>query len=87
MDDLIEYAKRRAGILSASSAWGHDDDAALINQLLARIAELERAAAMQTLLDIDGELYDAKGASDDGSGTRAGCCGGVAAERCRAFAG
>lgn len=64
MDNLIEHAKRRASILSASSAWGHDDDAALINQLLERIAELERAGAMQTLLDIDGDLYDAKGETE-----------------------
>lgn len=40
MDDLKEHALRRAGILSMSSAWGHDDDAALLNQLLARIESL-----------------------------------------------
>jgi hypothetical protein len=51
MDNLIEHAKRRAGILSASSAWGHDDDAALINQLLSRIAELERVDGFGELSD------------------------------------
>jgi hypothetical protein len=57
-DDLLEFAERRAAILHASAAWGACEDGMLIEQLVRRIRKAERAAAMETLLQIDGELYD-----------------------------
>lgn len=52
---LKEFAARRAGILSMSSAWAHDDDAALLNQLLAHITDLEAQLAAR-----DAEIAEMK---------------------------
>lgn len=62
MDDIVRFCRERAasyGALRKSSL-----TAIALDKAADRIAELERAAAMQTLLEIDGKLYDAKGGTE-----------------------
>lgn len=58
MDELLTQSRHRANILHASAAWGSDGDAILLEALCAEVERLTRIVAMDTLLQIDGELHD-----------------------------
>lgn len=55
--DLITQARERIAILHASSAWGSDEDAILIEALVRRVEELETE---------NGRLREANGILEDG---------------------
>lgn len=61
-NQMVSLARDRAFVLNASAAWGVCDDAQLLLAMADRIeqleAELQRKQAMDTLLAIDGPLYD-----------------------------